>query len=230
MKKIINLIVLLGLGLNVSCLFSDEEIQTFIDCADRRAGNTDGVLTNEHFLFVTAIAYNGNLGGLTGADAKCQTEADTADLERCYKAVMGDDSNTAASRLIDNGGALKNEGGIPPVNAGEIGPLARTVIEADLTKFTTPTVTLDVVPNREIGGSASGVANVWTGLQGDGTSDALNCANWTNGESGEQGGFGDNTATALMGNGPEISTLSGFWLDMGSVNCDQERVLYCVSQ
>ena len=146
-KNLLHLIVLLGLGLNVGCLFSDEEIQSFNDCADRRAGDNDGVLTADHFLFVTATDQNGNLGGLSGADATCQAEADTAGLERCYKAVLGDTNSSAAARLIDNGGALKSEAAV-----GKAGTLATEEVETSLTLFVTPVAGLTRAPDTEIDG------------------------------------------------------------------------------
>lgn len=45
-------------------------------------------------VFVTNSDYNGNLGGLNGADAKCQTSASTAALGGAWKAWLSDSSNS----------------------------------------------------------------------------------------------------------------------------------------
>lgn len=50
-------------------------------------------------VFVTSSLYDGNLGGLTGADAKCQERAKAADLEGDFKAWLSDSTTSAASRL-----------------------------------------------------------------------------------------------------------------------------------
>jgi len=230
-KNLIHLIVLLGLGLNVSCLFSDEEIQSFIDCADRRVGNNDGVLTNDHFLFVIATS-NGNLGGLSGADDLCQAAADAGGLERCYKAVLADDTNTPATRLINNGGAVKNFTSSLVESDGEIIPFTFQTVTADLDDFHTFMAGLSVAPDRTIAGGSAADPVTWTGLITNGTSGTDNCTNWTSSSGGVVANVGTNTAIALMGDGPDSATVStGLWIWNGGTSaCDQPRSLYCVSQ
>jgi hypothetical protein len=51
-------------------------------------------------VFRTANPYLGyQIGGLSGADAICQSEANTASYSGTYKAIMSDDSTSASSRL-----------------------------------------------------------------------------------------------------------------------------------
>lgn len=50
-------------------------------------------------IFVTSNTYNGNLGGLTGADTKCQESAQVAGLGGIWKAWISDSTTSAASRL-----------------------------------------------------------------------------------------------------------------------------------
>jgi len=51
-------------------------------------------------VFMTGSAYiGGNIGGLSGADAICQAAAGTAGYAGTYKAIMSDDSTSAAARL-----------------------------------------------------------------------------------------------------------------------------------
>src|SRR4029077_17175057 len=51
-------------------------------------------------VFVSSATYGGgNLGGLTGADPKCQSLATAAVLPGTYKAWLSDDTTSAASRL-----------------------------------------------------------------------------------------------------------------------------------
>ncbi len=53
-------------------------------------------------LFVTSLKYNGNLGGLSGADAKCQARADAASLGGIWKAWLSDSTTDASARLFHN--------------------------------------------------------------------------------------------------------------------------------
>lgn len=50
-------------------------------------------------VFVTSAWYTADLGGLAGADAKCQTAAVAASLPGTYKAWLGDSTTDAVSRL-----------------------------------------------------------------------------------------------------------------------------------
>jgi Protein of unknown function (DUF1554) len=50
-------------------------------------------------VFVTSQGFNGNLGGLAGADTKCQALADTAGLGGTYKAWLSDSTTDARNRL-----------------------------------------------------------------------------------------------------------------------------------
>jgi hypothetical protein len=50
-------------------------------------------------VFVSGSKWNGNLGGLAGADAKCQQAADAAGLGGTFRAWISDDATSASSRL-----------------------------------------------------------------------------------------------------------------------------------
>lgn len=58
-------------------------------------------------VFVTGTTYNGNLGGLSGADAKCQARADAANFGGTWKAWLSDGSTSAASKLNHSAGPYK---------------------------------------------------------------------------------------------------------------------------
>jgi hypothetical protein len=57
------------------------------------------VASSEKRVFVTSSKFTGNLGGLVGADAKCQDLADGAGLSGIWKAWLSDATETAANRL-----------------------------------------------------------------------------------------------------------------------------------
>lgn len=49
--------------------------------------------------FVTSTTYDGNLGGLAGADAKCQARATAASLGGTWKAILSDSTTNAYARM-----------------------------------------------------------------------------------------------------------------------------------
>src|SRR3989344_6210456 len=50
-------------------------------------------------VFLTSNSYTGNLGGLIGADAKCQSRADLANLGGTWKAWLSDSTGSPSSRF-----------------------------------------------------------------------------------------------------------------------------------
>ncbi len=73
------------------------------ECDD---GNTDagdgcsGTCTKEkRVVFASSVLYTANLGGLTGADAKCQQLAGNAGLKGTFKAWLSDSLNSPSSRF-----------------------------------------------------------------------------------------------------------------------------------
>lgn len=60
---------------------------------------SDCTKTPPRIVFVTSQVYNGNLGGLTGADAKCQAQAAAAKLPGTYKAWLSDSNGSPSTRM-----------------------------------------------------------------------------------------------------------------------------------
>jgi hypothetical protein len=67
-----------------------------VDVVD--AGPTDSG-TVQQIVFVSSTLYDGNLGGLSGADSKCQSLATAASLKGAFKAWLSDSTSSASSRL-----------------------------------------------------------------------------------------------------------------------------------
>ena len=57
---------------------------------------------SSRYLFVTSTLYDGDLGGLDGADAKCQSHADAASLPGQYKAWLGAGTAGPSSRFTQS--------------------------------------------------------------------------------------------------------------------------------
>jgi hypothetical protein len=147
-------------------------------------------------IFKTHGTYTGSsIGGLAGADAQCVAAADTAGYSTAgspaYKAVMSDDSTSAASRLtlsypIANGydGSL-----VAPTNlwAGSVTTLIR---------------------------SPSGIPtnSAWTGSTSAGAISTGNtCAGWTGGTNGTYGA-GNTTSPSWLSFGQAVCTSSSHGL------------------
>ena len=67
-------------------------------------------------VFLTQREYDGNLGGLEGADRICQKEAEAMGFQGTWKAFLGDDNISATERLNLDGIFVfaKAEEGLPP--------------------------------------------------------------------------------------------------------------------
>ena len=53
-------------------------------------------------VFVTSDTYDGDLGGLVGADAKCQALADAAGLDGTFRAWLSDDAESPSTRFTQS--------------------------------------------------------------------------------------------------------------------------------
>jgi hypothetical protein len=155
-----------------------------------------------NIVFVTSTTYNGNLGGLAGADQKCQARAEAAGLPKnIYKAWLSTPSVNAIDRLGGARGWVRVDGK----------PFADT--KADISAgriFYPPRV-------DELGNCDESLGQVWTATLSDGTSDPRlgSCSSWqvsTLNEVGETG-WSDSTMTLFT--------------DMGLISCSDTARLYC---
>jgi hypothetical protein len=74
-----------------------------------------------NLMFTTSATYDGNLGGLAGADAKCQSLAAAKGLAGTYRAYLGATGTNAPSRFAGASGWTRVDGA-PLVNAiGDFG-------------------------------------------------------------------------------------------------------------
>jgi len=113
-------------------------------------------------VFLTASKYTGNLGGLAGADAKCQAAANAAGLPGTYVAFLSTNNSHAKDRIPDPTYLLVDN----------------TVVadsKADLLDGS-----LDAPINLAANGaSQTNTPYAWTGSNTDGTTSGHSCGNWT---------------------------------------------------
>jgi hypothetical protein len=182
------------------------------------AGKDGGATAEYRRVFVTSTIYTGNLGGLSGADAKCQSRADAAKLPGTYKVWLsapGPDASpttrivhsTLPYGLVD-GTIVANDWNdltdgrlLAPINQTEFGggppataaPCATNAPEAAVFTATTPSGT-------------------YTGTQALDTS----CASWTS-----------NVGLTQFGS---TGTTSPPWTAGCVKGCQLSAALFCVEQ
>ncbi len=153
-------------------------------------------------VFISSRTYSGNLGGITGADAKCQTLADAASISGAYKAWISDDSGSPATNHVHNPSRYQLVDG--------------TVI-ADSWNDLTDGSLQHSINLGEDSGTYNG-NNVWTNTlqQGSINSSSGSCNNWSGVSGSGETGYSPNS--------------DGQWTDYSSRACSVSNRLYCFQQ
>lgn len=187
----------------------------------------DGIVCPRR-VFVTSQVYTGNLGGLAGADAKCQTLADAAGLGGTYKAWLSASTISAAERLTHVGAPYVLADGVTVVakdwehlvnTYGGGPPLAHAIDRTE---------TMGPAPTQEnFCGGVTPIPLVTTGTQWDGSLYAIGCM------SGKCYTCDDWTTTAGAGLWGMASVTDNGWTHIcegvpGS--CAHQAALYCFEQ
>jgi hypothetical protein len=122
----------------------------------------------ERTVFVTSATFSGNLGGLTGADAKCQAEADgpaSVVPSGTYLAWLSNGTDSPDTRFTKSAHPYLLPGGAK--------------IAEDFTDLTSGSIlhAIDIDPT----GRPLGLTYYWTGTNADGTSaqSLVTCDGWT---------------------------------------------------
>jgi hypothetical protein len=165
-----------------------------------------GVLAQSYArVFVTNQSWDGGLGGLFGADAKCQAAANATGLgSTTWKAWLSDSTTSASSRLIHSNVTYKRIDGVTIANNW-----------ADLIDGTL----INPINKNEFGqpvGEPSWKL-VWTGTNSDGTLNGWDCGGWT--------GYGE--STGAVGN---YSSINSGWTLLTYAGCAATHKLYCFEQ
>jgi len=164
-------------------------------------------------MFTSSAVYTAALGGLLGADAKCQLLADTAGLAGTYKAWLSDSTESPSTRFTKSTTPWETA-----VTGIKIADNWADLIDGSL----------DAPPGVDengvtlIGGPPA-FGHAWTGTNTDGTASSVvaneTCFDWTFGAGGASAGRGVYTALDVTW------TFSG-----GSTSCTNMRRLYCFQQ
>ena len=185
---------------------TDASRDSDVNCSDASADKR---------VFVSSVLYTGNLGGLAGADAKCQGLADSAGLCGTFKAWLSDATADAAARLTHaTGNYVRTDGQI--VASGWAGLVSGTIQHAiNLTEAN------GAAPVGTVKCGGTTITPVWTGSTTAGAN-VMNgsCSNWASSGSGPGGIFGNADAT------------NAAWTAMCQIVavCQSTAAIYCVEQ
>lgn len=177
---------------------------------------TSTTLASFKRVFVTSTLHDGALGGLSGADAICQTRADTAALGGTWTAWLSDSVTNAETRITDSEYRLIDD---------------TTVVASSLADLTDGTLTSAIFMD-ELGGSPPGCVNpvecVWTATADVGFSlcnfdPASCCDDWT---CNSFGGIACNDFPGFPATAGLHDATEG-WSDDGPESCSSELHLYC---
>lgn len=172
------------------------------------------------YVFLSSAGYDGNLGGILGADAKCQALANSAftDKNLNFRAWI---STYNAPNQIKDPSATFFKSKIPYVLTDR-----KTVITLDYDELTSMNlknaITLD--ENAKIPPKCSKVdtseCRTWTNTQPNGQSNniEMDCQDWTSNSNRIGGGCGQPTA------------IDSFWTQVWPSYCNLSRHIYCFEQ
>ncbi len=148
-------------------------------------------------VFVTGSRFDGALGGVAGADAKCQAAAVAAGLPGTFIAYLATDGGAADGRFATPGPWFRTNDGARVFDAGP-------AFEA------TPAVPID---RTEDGGALGGAVFVWTGLAPANAGERT-CADWS-------------AVTGFGGFGKADTNGAEWKQGVGTADCKEPQRLYC---
>lgn len=134
-------------------------------------------------VFVTSTLFKGNLGGLSGADQKCQALADAANLGGQFRAWLSDANTPITSRFQPSEGRYVRVDGVV---------IANDWSELALGKTLQNPISVDETGTSLLGAAAP---YVWSGQGTDRNGHAAYCADWTSNSEDESGLIGSFTST-----------------------------------
>jgi cysteine-rich repeat protein len=157
--------------------------------------------------FVSSTLYNGQLGGLAGADLKCQSLATTANLGGTWMAWLSDGAVGPSVRFITKNGPkayIRIDGKIIANNWADL--TSKNLLQA-----------IDITEKNQAGGDTT---RVWTNTKIDGTPNSgdKHCGIWLVANNGTNGFFGRRNAVDAKWS---IDTEEG---------CGTTKHLYCFEQ
>ncbi len=170
----------------------------------------DAPPVRSRIIFMTAGKWTGNLGGVSGAHAKCQLAkgSNPTIAGKNFKALIGSSTTKPSDYLLTDGKFVRMDG---------------TVVAKNWTQLLSSS-TLDATINQDQFGTVYTYSNtnqVWTGVVWGATASPNTCLNWTTSTSDFNIAKG-HTGTA-------VQTWHS-WFNQGAGTCDYARALYCIEE
>jgi len=164
-------------------------------------------------VFITSTTYNGSLGGLAGADEKCGSLANAANLGGAWKAWLSDGTISASSRFTPSSGPYRLVDG--------------TAIANDWSDLIDGNLAVGIYKD-EFGnpkGDDKSPEKSWTNTNADGSihSNTQTCNGWQGPSTFEYAGVGSNSFSFISGT-------SSIWTYTASEQCNNLFHLYCFEQ
>jgi hypothetical protein len=154
-----------------------------ISCAPSPACVNGTCGTDPKIAFVTSTLYTGNLGGVAGADQKCNERAKAGSQPGTYRAWISDDTQSPSTRFSMKGGPIRL------VDGSELAKNWADLLSNGLTRFFNITelgtrpAKATAPPGATLPACSDGTINafVWSDTNTKGLRLAAdrNCANWT---------------------------------------------------
>ena len=165
------------------------------NCHSNTCGSAD---TCHHLLFVTRKAYTGDLGGIRGANKKCNDQAEKFGIQGRWQALLSVDGDAAESRIAVHNPIHNGAGFTVVSDANSLWKSASGIGRPVL-----------YGPNGE---EATG--KVWTATTAGGEHTGPDCSDWTS-----------TSRTGVVG---APSQTGEAWMDSGTGECSEPHHLYCI--
>lgn len=198
----------------------------FVTCGTSSVFSSNFVVSEpvDNILFVTSSAYDGNLGGIAGANAICQSIGRGLRADRSWKAILSD-SHHNAKDIISLPWMATNAAGKSVSRIVRTPSGVRIAYASGFWYARSGSLSIGAAwnhaANEDENGRVIGVP-AWTGSTCDGRHTNRDCHNWTSNERSrrvrDKGYFGSSSA------------LYSTRMAAGSTDCDTPKHLYCISQ
>ncbi|HNF25835.1 MAG TPA: DUF1554 domain-containing protein [Leptospiraceae bacterium] len=174
-------------------------------------------------MFLTATKYDGNLGGVSGADSKCNSDSAKPSGTSTYKAFITDVTNRVACTTNNcSGGVSENKDWVLKAST--------SYYKSDGTTLVFTTNASGIFANGAIKAAVGNSTDeTWTGIYSNGADGGwtnayvAHCSNWSSNSSSGTGG--------LRGFPGVIPTsFVGDWFGKNVATCDTTRYILCVEQ
>jgi hypothetical protein len=199
----------------------------FSDPSDGGPAPMDAAAPLAKRVFVTSTRYPGGaLGGLVGADAKCNERAAAAGLSGDFKAWLSDATTSAAARMTHSSGPYTLVDGTLVANTWTelVGGSLERSIDRDETNQPYDSTVPFFHPSWNYN-LALGAKAAWTGTMYDGRADSFDCTGYP-----DCACIGWNDVRGRSLAGDAISATAN-WTEGGGVrSCADLGALYCLEQ